>query len=241
MSADGGAHVHRTWRHLELRFDAGATQTRLSRWFPHRLHSAYTRLMLAALWLRPGPRRIGIIGLGGGAQAGFCHRHLQGARIEVAEVDPAVIALREVFRVPPDDARLRVECVDGAHWLRRQRGRFDLLLLDAYDAHGIPAALSTRAFYDDCRDALAPGGVMAGNLFDTDTRAHLSRLRRSFDGRVLTLRVRNAGNRVVVAWQGTPRPGPVEAALADLPWRARGQLRAGFRQLAAAWARWAEG
>ena len=237
MNGGGGAHVRRTWRHVELQFHGDVTQTRMSRWFPQRLHVGYTRTMLAALWLHPAPRRIGIIGLGGGAQTKFCHRHLPLARIDVAENDADVIALRGEFQIPADDARLRVECVDGARWLRDHRGGFDLLLLDAYDAQGIPAALSTQAFYDDCRAALSADGVMASNLYDTDTRAHLTRLRRSFDGRVLKLDEPDMSNKVAIAWNGMPRPGPVDAALAALPWGVRGQLRAGFRRLAAAWDR----
>ncbi|OZB53502.1 MAG: transferase [Stenotrophomonas sp. 14-69-23] len=237
MSGGGGAHVRRTWRHVELQFQGDVTQTRMSRWFPQRLHVGYTRTMLAALWLHPAPRRIGIIGLGGGAQAKFCHRHLPQAGIEVAENNAEVIALRDAFRIPADDARLHVACVDGARWLRGQRGRFDLLLLDAYDAQGIPAALSTQAFYDDCRAALGADGVMASNLYDTDTRAHLTRLRRSFDGRVLKLDEPGMSNKVAIAWNGAPHPAPVDAALAALPWAARGQLRAGFRRLSQAWAR----
>ena len=233
----GGAHVHRNWRHIELKFRGDVTQTRMSRWFPQRLHTGYTRTMLAALWLHPAPRRIGIIGLGGGAQAGFCHRHLPQAHIAVAENDPDVIALRDTFRIPADDARLRVECIDGARWLRQHRGEFDLLLVDAYDAQGIPPALSTQAFYDDCRAALAADGVLASNLYDTDTRAHLTRLRRSFDGRVLKLAEPDMSNKVVIAWNGAPQPQPVSAALSRLPWSVRGQLRAGFKRLAEAWGR----
>lgn len=237
MSGGVGAHVRRTWRHVELQFHGDVTQTRMSRWFPQRLHVGYTRTMLAALWLHPDPRRIGIIGLGGGAQTKFCHLHLPSARIDVAESDADVIALRSEFQIPADDARLHVECVDGARWLRGHRGCFDLLLLDAYDAQGIPAALSTQAFYDDCRAALGADGVMASNLYDTDTRAHLARLRRSFHGNVLKLDEPDMSNKVAVAWNGRPQPGPVDAALAALPWGARGQLRAGFRRLAAAWQR----
>ncbi len=233
----GGAHVRRSWRFIELQFRGDVTQTRMSRWFPQRLHIGYTRTMLAALWLHPQPQRIGIIGLGGGAQTKFCYRYLPQARIDVAENDLDVIALRSAFRIPPDDARLHVECADGARWLRQHRGAFDLLLVDAYDVQGIPPALSTQGFYDDCRAALTADGVMASNLYDTDTRAHMARLRRSFDGRVLKLDEPDMSNKVAIAWNGAPQPQLVSAALSRLPWGARGQLRAGFKRLAEAWER----
>jgi len=233
----GDAHVRRSWRFIELQFRGDVTQTRMSRWFPQRLHIGYTRTMLATLWLHPQPQRIGIIGLGGGAQTKFCHRYLPQAHIDVAENEPDVIALRDAFHIPPDDARLHVECIDGAHWLRQHRGAFDLLLVDAYDVNGIPPALSTQGFHDDCRAALTAGGVMASNLYDTDIRTHVTRLRRSFDGRVLKLDEPDMSNKVVIAWNGAPQPLPVSVALSRLPWGARGQLRAGFERLAEAWER----
>ena len=55
--------------------------------------------------------------------------------------------------------------------------------------------------------------------------------------RVLKLDAPGMSNKVAIAWNGAPHPAPVDAALAALPWAARGQLRAGFRRLSQAWAR----
>lgn len=231
------AYVRKSWRYVELQFKGEITQTRMLRWCPDVLLVGYTRTMLAALLLQPRPRRIGILGLGGGAQAKFCHRHLPDACIEAVESDAGVLALREVFRVPADDARLTVDHDDGARWLHRRRERYDLLLVDAYDASGIPSALSSQAFYDDCRAALSADGVMASNLYATDVGRHLARLRRAFDGRVLVLDEPAMSNRVVFAWNGDPQPPDVRTALRRLPWSARHQLSAGFARLASAFAR----
>ncbi len=233
----GGAYLRRTWCYLELQFRGEVTQTRMLRWAPDRLLVGYTRTMLAALWLQPAPKRIGIIGLGGGAQAKFCYRHLPQARIEVVEAEASVLALRREFRIPDDDARLQVEHGDGAAWLRGRRGQFDLLLVDAYDIEGIPDALVSQAFYDDCQQSLTADGVMASNLYDTDVRQHCRRLRRSFDSRVVRLEEPRESNAVVIAWNGRPQPVGADAALSRLPWRARGQLGAGFHRLQQAWAR----
>jgi spermidine synthase len=193
--------VRRYRGYTALQFVRGQTQSRMRSGDPDHLLIDYTRTMLGALLLQPQPRRIGIVGLGGGSQAKFCHRHLPDARIEAVENNIGVIALRREFRIPDDDDRLQVVHDDGARFLRERPGRYDLLLVDGYDETGIPEALSTQGFYDDCRAALAPGGAMAGNLYCADHARHVARLRRSFgDARVLVLEEEKMSNRVVFAW-----------------------------------------
>jgi spermidine synthase len=197
----------------------------------------YTRTMMGALLFHPSPRAIGVIGLGGGSQVKFCHRHLRHSRIEVAEINPHVIALRRHFRVPDDDARLWVTRADGAVFVRERPGRYDVLLVDGYDESGIPEALSTRRFYEDCRNALAPHGVMASNLYTADVDRHVNRLRRCFGERVLVLEEEAQSNRVAFAWVGDPiPPGRIDVArvLAGFAPRARVQLEPVFTRLARA-------
>jgi len=230
------AHVHRTWRFVELRFEGAVTQTRMLRWAPDLLWTSYTRSMLAALWLHPAPRRVGIIGLGGGAQPKFLHRHFPQLDVEVVENNAAVLGLREAFRVPADDARLRVVAGDGADWLQQRAGAFDVLLVDAYDAGGIPPHLGSAGFYADCHAALSADGVMAANLYDTDLRQHRAYLAQAFGRSSLMLPEPDMSNQVAFAWRGVPAPPDAATWLGALPRAVRWQLRGGVRRLARAWA-----
>lgn len=208
------ARLRRVGAYTALQFTRGQTQSRMAADAPDRLLIDYTRTMLAALLWQPHPRLIGMVGLGGGSQAKFIHRHLADARLEIVENHPGVIALRREFLVPDDDARLEVVLDDGARFVAARPGRYDMLLVDGYDACGIPAALSTPAFHDACRDALRPGGVLATNLFCADTAPHIERLRRSFGARnVLVVEEPRMSNQVVFAWTGVAPAGD-EAGLA---------------------------
>ena len=231
--------VRRNWRYTELQFAGGVSQSRMRTFRPDHLLIDYTRTMMAALLFRPQPRRLGMVGLGGGSQVKFCHRHLPDTRVEVAENNPQVVALRRTFRIPRDDARLQVFLADGAELLRGRPGRFDILLVDGYDESGIPAALSSQRFYDDCRGALAPGGVMASNLYATDFAAHVEKLRRSFGReRVWVLEEKRQSNRVAFAWTGDPFPdGRIDlpAIAAKLPAGAARELADVLASVAAAW------
>ena len=229
--------VRRYDRYTSLQFSRQQTQSRMLTAEPDVLLIDYTRTMLAALLLCPDPRSIGMVGLGGGSQAKFCYRHLPRARIEVVENNPAVIALRRKFAIPDDDERLQVHLGDGAKFLQSRRGSYDLLLVDGYDEHGIPAALSTQQFYDDCRDALAPGGVMSVNLFSAGSTAHLELIGRSFGGRMVVLEETKMSNRVAFAWTQDALPGgsvDAGAVLDGLPEEARRQLGPAFARLAQA-------
>lgn len=218
----------RGWRHTELKFAGNVVQSRMSTLQPGRLLVPYTRTMMASLLFRPHAAMVGMIGLGGGSQAKFCRRHLPDARVEAVENNADVVAMRRRFRVPDDDARLQVVLADGADFLRARRGRYDILLVDAYDPSGIPEALSTQAWYDSCRDALAKDGVMAANLYCDDPERHVERMRRSFGARrVLVLKEPRMSNRVVFAWVGNPLPPGVidaHALVAAVPRGIRRQL-----------------
>lgn len=192
----------------ELQFARGVSQSAMVTRDPQRLLIDYTRTMLGALVFVPRPRRIGMIGLGGGSQAKYCYRHLSEAQIEVVENNPHVLALRRQFHVPDDDARFRVFLDDGARFLHERAGRYDLLLVDGYDETGIPEALSTQAFYDDCRAALTEGGAMATNLYCADAAAHVERLQRAFGASsVLVMEEPRQSNRVAFAWTGPVTTG----------------------------------
>lgn len=186
-------YLHRTRNTLALHFSIHEVQSFMRSDAPDALALAYTRLMMGFLLWQPQPAHIGMIGLGGGSLVKFCHRHLPASRIEVVEINPHVLALRDEFEIPPDDARLAIVEGDGARWVREvgQAGEaFDVLVVDGYDYDGLPSALATQRFYDDCCAALAPQGLLVANLFRGHPQhaIHLDRLRRSFDDAVLEVK-----------------------------------------------------
>ena len=205
---DGDGHVrpfiNETLEARSLYFSVSAIQSRMLLQHADALDLEYTRLMMGFLLFDPAPAQIALIGLGGGSLVKFCHRHLQRSALTVAEINPHVVALRDTFNVPADDARLRVITCDGAHLVRDSRARFDVLLVDGFDTEGLPKALRSQRFYDHCADVLQPGGRLVVNLHND--RVHcdtwVERIRRSFAGSVLLVDDSDASNRVVFAWKG---------------------------------------
>ena len=189
-----------------LHFSDSAIQSRMQLREPDALALEYTRTMMGLLMFEPQPARIAMIGLGGGSLAKFCHRHLPRTDLTVVEINPHVIALRERFRVPPDGARFRVVLDDGAHFVASTPLRFDVLMVDAFDADRMPEALGTRRFNDDCSDVLQPGGLLVVNLHANHPHVpvYLDRMRAAVGGPLLRVNDRDGSNAVVFARRGRP-------------------------------------
>ena len=235
-SADPANHVvpyvHETLSAKALHFSICEVQSRMKLDDPDALELEYTRTMMGFLLFQPSPRTIAMIGLGGGSLAKFCYRYLPRAQIQVVEINPHVIALRDQFHVPPDDQRFRVIRGDGAQFVRYPPSRSDVLLVDGFDSSGQPPRLCSQRFYDDCCDMLLPGGVMAVNLHRSH-REHeriVGRIARAFGGSILVVDEDEPGNSIVFACKGHA------LAQAELPRRPAGLDRAGAGQLQQAFA-----
>lgn len=213
-----------------LHFTLDELQSRMLTDRPWQLDLDYTRTMMGFLLFHPAPARIGMIGLGGGSIAKFCHRYLPASKMLVLEINPHVIALRQEFQVPDDDERLQVIAADGALFLRTEAPVFDVLLVDGFDHQGQPAALCTPGFYADCLAALSPNGVLAVNLhYDhPDYFLLFERIRRGFGGNALEVLAEEKSNSVVFAAKGqpiSPRGLSARRAMAGLHALARQDLR----------------
>jgi spermidine synthase len=195
-------YVDETRQYKSLHFEPSEFQSRMSKREPTRLVLDYTRTMMGFLLFNARPERIGMVGLGGGSLAKFCFRELPQSRIDVVEINPHVLALRDAFMVPADGERFRTHLDDGACFIARSPRRFDVLLVDAYTRQGLPSRLASQEFYDQCRDALSEDGVMVVNLYCGNDDVQVERIRRSFAGAVFSVREEDETNRVAFACAG---------------------------------------
>lgn len=205
FSRDEKAILYKKQKSLALMFDGFSIQSEMNLEDPDDLVLAYTQSMMGFLLFKLNPKRIGMIGLGGGSLAKFCYRHLPNSIITVAEIDQQVIDLRDEFFVPKDDERFSVTCVDGAEFVRRANTEFDVLLVDGFDNSGQPPQLCSHRFYQDCYKALAPDGLMVANLLGGDlwqTDIYIDRMQSSFGDSVITINALDSLNMIAFASKG---------------------------------------
>ena len=187
-----------------LFFATGDVQSEMDLMQPDALQLEYTRIMMGFLLHQPQPRRIAMLGLGGGSLAKFCYRHLPDADITVVEINPHVIARRSDFLVPADDQRFRVVLGDAADFVQQSAQPFEILLADAYDLYGLPERLGTAEFYGHCYQRLQPGGVFVANLHGCNPQCadYIDRMRAQFEDSLLVVNDPDGSNRVAISVRG---------------------------------------
>jgi spermidine synthase len=134
---------------------------------PDDLPLHYSQVMTAASLLYPAePKRILMIGLGGGSISTYYGRAMPDVHIDTVELDQRVIDVAKQFFALRDTPRVRYIAADGRVFLNRSKERYDLILLDAYRGGYVPFHLLTREFYTLVKNRLTPGGAVAFNVHD---------------------------------------------------------------------------
>jgi spermidine synthase len=146
-----------------LRFDA-SLQSAMYVDDPFRTRFRYTDFLHLGIAYAPTARDVLFVGLGGGSAPKRMWRDFPGVQLQVAELDPAVVDVARRYFALPRDPRLEVEVDDGRRFLDDTDRRYDVIVVDAFFADGIPFHLFTREFLQLVRDRLEPGGVVVTNV-----------------------------------------------------------------------------
>jgi spermidine synthase len=174
---------------------------------PERIVMNYPQMMLGALYVKPEPRSVLIIGLGGGTIPRALREVVPQARIDVVEIDPAVVKVARRYFDLGDSSNLNVIEADGRVHVKRalrEQQRYDIIMLDAFDHEYIPEHLLTQEFLKEVKSLLAPGGVLAANTFSSSQLYdHESATYASVFPQFFNLK---RDNRVIIAADG-PLPG----------------------------------
>jgi spermidine synthase len=133
---------------------------------PDDLPLRYAQVMTIATIYPETPRKVLMLGLGGGSISTYLGRFMPEAQITTVEIDPGVITAAKTYFGLRETERMRYRAGDGRVFLTRSSELYDLILLDAYRGGYVPFHLLTREFYALVKARLAPGGAAAFNVHD---------------------------------------------------------------------------
>ncbi len=117
------------------------------------------------LLLRPASTNVLVVGLGSAITVGAVARHPGVQRIDAVEISPEVIAAARFFAEANhrvlDDPRVHVYAEDAKAFLLLTRRQYDVIISEPSNPWmaGVAGVFSLE-FYQNCRDRLAPDGLM---------------------------------------------------------------------------------
>lgn len=174
---------------------------------PEKLIFDYTQMMLAGLYLDPSPKRILIIGEGGGTIPTALQEMFPATQIDLVELDKAIDGVARTYFDFKPGPNMHVFIEDGRVYVKRaaaQKPNYDMVMLDAFDADYIPEHMLTREFLEEVRADMAPHGVIVANTFsDSALYDHESATYATVFGSYFNLKL---ANRIILGRAGGLAP-----------------------------------
>jgi spermidine synthase len=154
-----------------LKFNVKSNKTQQSCFLksqPEKLVFNYTKLLMASLLLNDNPKRILIVGLGGGTMSNTLAQLYPESQIDNIEIDPAVITVaRDYFDFLESD-KIKTYTQDGRIFIKRallKKQTYDWIILDAFNGDYIPEHLMTKEFLQEAKALLSENGILSSNTF----------------------------------------------------------------------------
>lgn len=171
--------------------------------YPKQMVFSYTKMMMASLLLKPAPKRILIVGLGGGTLPMALDQLLPESEITVVEIDASVVKVAEEFFKFRTSNNISVEVQDARVFGKRaalKNLEYDLIMLDAYNGDYIPEHLLTREYLEECKKLLSDNGVLVANTFSISRLYHYeSATYATVFSNMFNFKSNNSSNRILIA------------------------------------------
>jgi spermidine synthase len=131
----------------------------------------YTRYMFLSYVYQPAPRKVLIVGLGGGAMVHWLQAQDPDVAVDVVEIDPEVVSIADRYFDVRTEGNVRILTQDAFELFQTSEELYDVIYMDAFlkpsdatDSTGVPLALKTEEFYAQVQARLNPGGCVVFNL-----------------------------------------------------------------------------
>jgi spermidine synthase len=181
----------------------------------------YTQLAFAGILYRPAPKRVCVIGVGGGTVPRALEMAFPGVQVDAVDIDPAVIRVAKDFFYWRPSRNVHVYAQDGRSFINwcivNKRPAYDWVILDAYSEDYVPFHLTTVEFVSTVKRVLAPDGILAANMcIDDDLYGCQARTYKMVFGNVTPFIGHRSGNVILISQNGRAKPLSLKEASAAL-------------------------
>lgn len=132
---------------------------------PDKLLFEFTQMGFISLaFMDREPRDVLFMGLGAGAMPKYFNRHYPEVNIDIAEIDPDMLAVAQKYFYFKENDKMKVTLDDGRLFIKRTKKKYDWIILDAYQNDYIPFHLTTLEFLKEVKGKLTEDGVVVANI-----------------------------------------------------------------------------
>lgn len=188
-----------------LKFNVKSTKTQQSCFLksqPDQLVFNYTKLLMTSLLIMPDPKRILIIGLGGGTMSNTLAKIYPQSQIDNVEIDQAVIKVAHDYFGFFENDNVNTYNQDGRIYIKRallKKQQYDWIILDAFNGDYIPEHLMTKEFLQETKALLSKSGVLSANTFSlSKLYAHESATYKAVFGDFYQVKNQANANRIII-------------------------------------------
>ncbi|MBL4822733.1 MAG: fused MFS/spermidine synthase [Colwellia sp.] len=188
-----------------LKFNVRATKSQQScllKSQPQQLVFNYTKLLMASLLVMPEPKRILIIGLGGGTMSNTLAQLYPQSQIDNVEIDQAVIKVARDYFGFFENNKIKTYNQDGRIFIKRallKKQQYDWIILDAFNGDYIPEHLMTKEFLQETKALLSKQGILSANTFSlSELYAHESATYKAVFGDFYQVSNQANANRIII-------------------------------------------
>ena len=204
-------------KQFEIRGHDKSVQSRLDLEQPQRLMMRNLEHLLSVLLFIPPPRRILLLGIGGGSLIHYLRFYLPRAEIDALDIDTELVEkMLELTVLPAPGSGLAYIYDDAAAYVRRCSKKYDLVLVDIFSGAQSPRWLRQKETCEGLYRLLDASGALAYNLLidsETDFRHFYRNLRQACGGKTLCLPVQDYANLIAFAFRAAPEARDTTAYL----------------------------
>ncbi|MDB4837097.1 spermidine synthase [Marinomonas sp.] len=149
-----------------LSFADGDEQSRMRISTPHVLQHDYTQAMALSL-LFCQPKRVCILGLGGGTLVNAIYHAVPSVQITAVELRQEVLDVAEMYFKLPKGKRVHLELADAGEYIQQGLDKkVDLLMTDIYNTQGMDQQVLQSQFIENCARNIKDNGWLVLNCWN---------------------------------------------------------------------------
>jgi len=190
---------------LELRSNSNTLQSVINVDHPEKLALKNLQYLVAALLFMPQPKRILLLGTGGGSLVHFLRHHYPHSHLTCVDIDGELLDLmHDKMHLPKADDHITYIIDDAANYLQNCNQTFDLILVDIFIGDQSPNWLLSIDNMQRLYSRLNASGAVAYNLLIDDEyvfNQYYRDLRNTFSQQTLCIPVAGYDNTIAYGFR----------------------------------------